>query len=574
MHTDPEGPPSVTRRLQWESPYFRKAQFEFDTVEGATKVTKIKTCDHDNHPSTLACEELTIDKVYNRVGVEVEQSLEKNVVPLALSGGDDIWTNQELNDAMYAYWSRYTPRSQWALWMLFATGHYLAQNGAKTAVGIMFDYSGRNQRQGAAVFNDRWEDIENVPLDYPERAAHIARMRFFSAVHEIGHCFNLRHSFDPGKQENEKSFMNYPGGNPTVGGPQPGAVEAFFAQFEYRFSDGELRHIRHSQEHSVEMGGSPYGRGDSGFDPGPAQPDSNWALEVSVGRPRAVFEFLEPVIIDVRLTNVSRMPQVADAEILNDADALVVVISQRDKPPRLWRPYARVCTVPSPQVLQPGGSLRASFFVGAGLNGWDVAEPGAYTIHVGIRVSDAKVVSNLLRVRVASPRSWDEELVAQNFLTDEVGRALAFGGTYAMTTAIESLQEAADRLKDKAVALHALLALALPRMRNHKVFSVPEGKAPMLSVSADGGHIEVVKAKSDEARRMLNAAFFGNSSVAAETFGHLAYKYHIEMYADWLEQNGDAAAAGRALASHSNMLGAEADIGLTSTKSGKRTKRR
>ena len=50
------------------------------------------------------------------------------------------------------------------------------------------------QRQGCAVFTHVWDAI--VPIDYPSRDAHLARMRFFSAAHESGHCFNLVHSFE------------------------------------------------------------------------------------------------------------------------------------------------------------------------------------------------------------------------------------------------------------------------------------------------------------------------------------------------------------------------------------------
>lgn len=93
-----------------------------------------------------------------------------------------------------------------------------------------------------------------------------------------------------------------------------------------------------------------------------------------------------------------------------------------------------------------------------------------------------------------------------------------------MTAAIEALQEAADRLKDRAVARHAMLALAMPRMQDRKVLCFPEGKAPMSSVAADGGGLAVVEAKPDEARRMLQAALLSDSGVAAETFGQRAFR--------------------------------------------------
>jgi hypothetical protein len=39
------------------------------------------------------------------------------------------------------------------------------------------------------------------------------------------------------------------------------------------------------------------------------------------------------------------------------------------------------------------------------------------------------VTSSPLQLRIAPPRSWDEEDVAQEFFSEEVGRTLSFTGT-------------------------------------------------------------------------------------------------------------------------------------------------
>jgi hypothetical protein len=198
------------------------------------------------------------------------------------------------------------------------------------------------------------------------------------------------------------------------------------------------------------------------------------------------------------------------------------------------------------RLLQHGESIRASIFASAGVGGWYLAEPGAYTFHLRLETPGGEIFAEPLTVRVALPRSWDEEYLAQDFFTDEVGRALAFGGTQVMTGAIKALHEAADRLKDKAVARHATLTLALPLMQNTRVLRLPQGQAPMSSVAADGGKFEVIEARPDEARGMLHKVLLSDCGMAAETFGHLAYQRYAEMYADWLQQCGDAAAADEA----------------------------
>jgi hypothetical protein len=186
------------------------------------------------------------------------------------------------------------------------------------------------------------------------------------------------------------------------------------------------------------------------------------------------------------------------------------------------------------------------------VDGWYLAEPGSYTLQASLRSLGGHgglggdIVASPLTLRIASPRSWEEEYVAQNYFTDEVGRALALGGTTTMTSAIEALEEAANRLKGTAVARHAMLTLALPRLRSRKVLRLPEGEAPMSPAAADGGSIGVVEAKPDEANRLLREALLDDRREAVEAFGRADYERYVEMYATWLEQSGDKAAAARA----------------------------
>jgi hypothetical protein len=61
------------------------------------------------------------------------------------------------------------------------------------ASGIMFDDLGPNHRQGTAVFNGSL--IGNVPTGDPAPAASVDRIKFWTAVHELGHTFNLAHAW-------------------------------------------------------------------------------------------------------------------------------------------------------------------------------------------------------------------------------------------------------------------------------------------------------------------------------------------------------------------------------------------
>lgn len=542
------GAPDRTLELEYESPYFRTAEIEFDTVEGAHRVTGINTWSHPVHPSTLPQEQITVQKVYDRVGVDLRttaQSAGSATLPISAAGANERWSDQELNDAMHKYWTRYRAQTQWALWMLFTGLH----EESKTLAGRMFDDKDTFQRQGLAVFNDVWDDTDLVPSSYIARDAHIARMRFFAAVHESGHCFNLAHSFDkapnqwiPLLTQNEKDnigFMNYPHLiDLSIGN------EGFFRNFRYRFSDQDIQFVRHAPEQFVEMGDAAF-LTNHGFEAAETGTAGPWALSVRVNRERGVFEFLEPIHIEVTLTNISGSPLMVEEGLLENAHHLSVFIQRQGGTVRRWRPFARDCWIPKPYVVEPGASLSASRFISAGVDGWDLAEPGAYTLLVHLQSSEVEIASLPLRLRIAHPQSWDEELVAQNFFTGEVGRALAFGGTLTMAGALRALEEAVERLPNRAVARHARLALALPQMQPRKVLRLPDGEAPMSSVAADGGGIATVPARPEEARQLLEGALLGDDRQGVmDTFGPRAYRQHLERYTNWLETSGESSPAG------------------------------
>ncbi len=170
--------------------------------------------------------------------------------------------------------------------------------------------------------------------------------------------------------------------------------------------------------------------------------------------------------------------------------------------------------------------------------GWYLAEPGAYRLEASIDTQAGTVFAAPLELRIATPRHRDEELVAQDFFTDEVGRALALGGTRVMRRAIESLTEVTERLESTAAARHAALTLALPLMRRSRVLRLPEGRAPMASVAAGGGRFEALEAEPGMVRRLLEGAL-RDDGLAAATFGRRMLARHRAMYEEWLrDPNG------------------------------------
>ena len=138
------GAPDLSKTLEFESPYFRTAEFEFDAVETAPRVTRIDTRVHPEH-ANVEPRILGIGDVYSQAGVDLQQSPNTSVVGLEAGGiGAEIWDDQQLHDATQTFWSRCKPRAQWAGWMLFAHRH------RDPAVnGIMFDYGGNKWGGGS-----------------------------------------------------------------------------------------------------------------------------------------------------------------------------------------------------------------------------------------------------------------------------------------------------------------------------------------------------------------------------------------------------------------------------------------
>jgi len=518
-----DGTPAVTRTLRFASHYFREVAFEFDTVAGSPRVTSVNTCAHNNHPPHLQCERLTFDEVYDRAGVDVSQSGRRSTVPLTLAGGEEAWSDAELQAAIRTFWSSYSDGPNWAVWVLFAgTGR------TPTLAGSMFDDSDAHQRQGVGIFNDAPDRF--VDKEYPQRTEHIQRERFFSLIHETGHCFNLHHAwleynsalewpfFDD--NSDVATFMNY-----------PHLVSGFHAKFRYVFHDSELKFLRHALEPFVQMGNDRFRPGQDEFGREVRSALPPWKLGIDLHRSKDVFEFLEPVTLTATLTNTSSHPQIVDEAVLEDGDNLALLIARGESgAARLWRPFVQHCFRAAPCVLEPGGSVKATFFVSAGLGGWYLAEPGSYTLQAMLSTPEFVIATDPQRIRIAHSCSWEEEIVAQDLFTKDIGRAFAFGASHGITAPVETLRGIVDRLPQRAVSRHAAIALAQPWMRDRRV----------LRAGKEDRGFDLVGGNLEEARRLYERALLDDRDMAACCFGKTRYEELYQGYSAWLEENGAA----------------------------------
>lgn len=531
------GGPVRPRLFKYKSSYFHPVEFEYDWVKGTDTLTKIQTCAHPNRPAGMPCEELSIREVFQRAGFDVKISGGGGEIPVAGAGANARWSSMEMHDAMQIYWSRFAPRAQWAMWVLFASLHEWGYGG------IMFDSIGPNHRQGTAIFNDSF--ISQPPAGDANPNAWVDRMRFWTACHEMGHAFNLAHSWDkeygitwiPLENElEERSFMNYPR---EVDGGQ----SAFFANFEYRFSDSEMLFMRHAPSRFVQMGNADW-FDHHGFEQAEESPQPTFRLELRANRDKALYEFMEPVVLELKLTNLRDQPQLVDENILENNDQMIVVLKKRGGQARQWIPFARYLQQKRNTVLYPEKSRYESLFISAGQNGWDLAEPGDYVIQVMLTVNGEDIVSNPMQLRMTRPRGYDEELLAQDFFSEDVGRILTFDGSQYLEQGNDILREVSTQLKDRRVAIHAQVALGNPLAYDYKSLGLGTGpQKEMTAACQDEGNFKTTPAKVDAARKEIKAALTDQADTAAETLGHVDYKYYADQFKKWLMEKNDSTTA-------------------------------
>jgi hypothetical protein len=316
-----------------------------------------------------------------------------------------------------------------------------------------------------------------------------------------------------------------------------GGVEAFFSDFEYRFSDQELLFLRHAPQQFVQMGNAAW-FDHHGFEWAEVahRPDLKFTVRVNKGVPS--FEFMEPVSVELKLENISKLPIEIMEDILSNPHELTVVIKKLGKTAKLYRPFMQKCNRLGTVVLHPKTAIYESVFISAGTCNWYIDEPGDYIVQASLKYGDSDIVSNELRIRVNPPRSFDESMLAQDFFSDEVARVLQFDGSMALKKGNEYLHLVLEKMPSSNAAVHANVALAMPHTKNFKYLNFQSG-TPKL---------KVVEPDFDTANKLLHNAFRGADSKKAassasfarsvSSLGHIDANLYIRQYCKSLQNEG------------------------------------
>ncbi|GKQ39664.1 hypothetical protein [Streptomyces sp. A012304] len=538
------GAPDTTFGYAFEQSEFREVGIEFDRVEGAEQTDAYALHDHPRRPSDLPDMILSVEDAFSRQGIAVTRTGGGNTIPLA-AAANNRWSDVEMHDAMQAHWSEWQPGpagqgiAQWQVWTLFAGRHERPTLG-----GIMFDSTGGVQRQGCAVFSDSF--ISDEPPGDPDPKAFARRMRFWTAVHEIGHSFNLVHSWEktlgipwmPVPDEPEaRSFMNYPF-------KVPGGSDAFFADFRYLFSEDELVFLRHAPERFVQQGGLRWADHHAFEQVRRETSGGPLTLTLRANRDRDPdgtyrYGMLEPVIGELRLANTSTVPVVVDGDVLSSDELGIVVQRKGATEAHVRRPYVHYCAQRRPVVLQPGEALYDSVVLSSDAEGWQIAEPGTYYVYAALRsaggggtaaadgAAQGQLLAEPLVLRVRRPAGREQELLADDVFTDEVGRVLALGGSRVMHHANDVLREVVDRIPEEPVATHAASCLLRAAAVPGKILHQGQVRQGVLDLETEE----------------LTERAYGDCYAAAETLGHIRLTDGVKRVATARGEREEAAPA-------------------------------
>lgn len=441
-HVAAPGAPGVTYECAFESASFRTVELEEAYEPG---VEPFRAYDTASLPAPGAPQTLTHLRAFAEAGIEMRPTGPPTAIHASDAGPDATWNDAELQAAMQEHFSRWGDRPRWAIWLLHAASHDDPQ-----VSGLMFDQRGL-QRQGCAVFYGR----------KPRNDAETVRNRLHACVHELGHGFNLQHCWQrsltdpplPSRPE-ARSWMNYPE-------RFPGGVDAYWADFEFRFDDAEHTHLRHGFEDNVIMGGSPFGAGSAGGRTPAWDTDDTRdpGLRLTLDAPIALVEEM-PVTVRLELAATSRGGRPVPATLGPRAGTVDIAIRRPGGSEFVFEPLLWHCRGDEAITLRHDEPpLRDWAFIHYGRKGFSFAGPGRYLVRARYAPPDGPVVlSNVASVQVTPAQSLAGRRIARLIAgDDQVGTLMSLMGSDA-----RALREGSDKLRRiaRAYPAHPLGAVA------------------------------------------------------------------------------------------------------------------
>ena len=395
------------------------------------------------------------------------------------NGKDPLyWDEKELHDLMESCFEPDPGPKDWVLNLMILPGLFgdykVDQAGQPQTenpylVGMMFDRSKGNQsgsrsdrgfqnekpRQGAAIF---WDALKRKSAEEAEKTGHLRREYLFWIMHELGHILNLKHPLGCIPD----SFMSYPDNHPE-------GESQFWKEFEFSFNGLERFHLRHGfyPEVCPGVGNDFLVTHTDPFYLEQNQSCRNPDLEMTVRATKPLFQFMEPVTLELALKN-NGSATIPIPYLSPGFGEVKIMVRKPSGTVMEYMPPVQKC--PNKRTYLPPGAIQhhlTSIFVNQ--EGFWLDEPGRYRVRITVRNQSTDsggegVAADFL---IAAPADHNIPLL-ESLLDREVAMFIYLEGGEHFDRAKAALLDLVYRYPDHPLAPQANLVLGLNYIRGQK----------------------------------------------------------------------------------------------------------
>ncbi|MCX6156257.1 MAG: hypothetical protein NT007_19065 [Candidatus Kapabacteria bacterium] len=512
-----------TYSCKFESHYFHTLNLEEDFEEGCTLFDS-----YDTNLMAHAGEARTLDVItaYKEAGIEMLGTRASNSVLTNEAGTDSVWTNAELEAAMHHNFSLISDSPKWQTYLLACKSRHEETSGDNVLFGIMFDYEGTSQRQGCAVFQSQVDSF------YGGAGSNDAvRHTLYCYVHELGHSFNLLHSWDKSRPDS-LSWMNYDWKYDQIHGSG-----SFWNNFAFQFDDEELVHLRHDYRNNVIMGGDNWAvhagleRSEKHFEICMPMLENDSGLNLELDS-KKVFVIGEPVVIELKLKAKSSNIKNVNSALHPNFDFTKIAIKKPNGEVAIYEPLAEHLILPKLITLNESRpTIYETAYIGYGKGGFYFDQPGTYHIRGAYYSSEANIIiSNDLKIRVRSAISLEENEIGELYSGDEQGKLFYLLGSDAehLRRGNLAFESVLANYPDHPLSVYAALILGVNYSRDFKRIST-------------GKQIKVRKGDAEQSAKLLTKVF--EMTKQGEGVDNITLNQAMRKGAECHIKNGDKASA-------------------------------
>jgi hypothetical protein len=330
-------------------------------------------------------------------------------------------------------------------------------------------------REGCAIFLNAIRDIRGTQDQY-------RREVLFTAIHELGHVFNLWHWEDP------KTFMS------------KSQITQAYPSRAYFFHASQRRFLHQaSTSYFVCPGGSKYEtRGTLG--PGPenfmAENKPNKELRLIININQQEFWYFEPIELDVEIRSSKNIT------IPNRVDPgyedFKIYITKPDGTIFKYRSPRLYCQNLSEIKIDPKHPFRRDISIFGQSGGYTFSSPGIYKIECFLKISKNKIVrSNTIEFNVKERMDNNRNfLLLEKKITQKQTALLLYhrSGFY-NNLAIEQLKEISDKEQRNFLGKNIDYALARYLAKNAQTKNLKKKLLPLIKKTLDSNKLSINRQK-------------------------------------------------------------------------------